>query len=420
MNLTESFRVAMASLVANKMRSALTMLGIIIGVGAVITLMSVGRGAQAMVTDQIRSMGTNLLFVMPGAARGEGGARQGAGTAPTLTYEDALALAEPGAIPEVAAVAPEMSSFAQVIAGGNNVNTRVSGVTPEYEDVRNFHPAEGGFITKQHVDARSTVAVLGSNVAATLFPGQSAVDQQVSLGFGNRRIRFRVIGVLESKGAQAMGNQDDIVLIPITTLQSRVMAQRTARGGHNVSTINVQLVSDDPQVMSSAVQNIGNLLRERHRVVEDDFTIMSQQDMLATANQIMGVMTLLLGSIAGISLVVGGIGIMNIMLVSVTERTREIGIRKAVGAKRRDILVQFLVESVVVSVVGGAVGILVGTGLSRLISSLDLGGQRMQTLVSPDAILLAFGVSTAIGIFFGIYPASRAARLNPIDALRYE
>ncbi len=420
MNVGESFRVALGSLVANKMRSALTMLGIIIGVGAVIALMSVGKGAQAMVTDQIRGMGTNLLFISPGAAKGEGLVRAAAGSAPTLTYEDAVAIGEPGAVPEVAAVAPEMGSFAQVIVGNNNVNSRVTGVTQDYETVRNYHTAEGSFITKQQVDGRSMVAVLGSNVAASLFPDQSAIDQQVSLGFGNRRLRFRVVGVLESKGAQAMGNQDDIVLVPVTTLQSRVMAQRTTRGGHMVSMVNVQLISEDPEVMKSAVENIGNLLRERHHTAEDDFTIRSQEDMLATANQITGVMTMLLGSIAGISLVVGGIGIMNIMLVSVTERTREIGIRKAVGAKRRDILVQFLVESVVVSVVGGAVGILLGSGLSALLSSLDLGGQKMQTVVSPDAILLAFGVSTAIGVFFGIYPASRAARLNPIDALRYE
>lgn len=419
MNLTESFRVAMGSLVANKMRSALTMLGIIIGVGAVIALMSIGRGAQATVTKQIQGMGTNLLFITPGASR-EGGVRQAAGSAPTLTYEDAVAIGESGSIPEVAAVAPELGTFAQVIAGSNNVNTRVIGVTPEYEDVRNFHPTEGEFITKQHVDSKSSVAVLGSSVATSLFPDGNALDQQISLGFGNRRLRFRVVGVLESKGAQAMGNQDDQIFIPLTTLQQRVFVQRTVRGGHMVSSINVQLVGDDRQVMNGAVEKIGDLLRQRHRTAEDDFTIRSQEEMLATANQIMGVMTMLLGSIAGISLVVGGIGIMNIMLVSVTERTREIGIRKAVGAKRRDILVQFLVESVVVSAVGGAIGILLGSSLSHLIGSLDFGGQKMETVVSPDAILLAFGVSTAIGIFFGIYPASRAARLNPIEALRYE
>ncbi len=418
MNLTESVRVALGSLAANKLRSSLTMLGIIIGVGAVIALMSIGRGAQAQVTSQIKGMGTNLLFISPGATR-EGGVRQQAGSQPTLTFEDAEAIAA-GDIPEVVGVAPEMGSFGQVIAGTNNVNTRITGVTEAYESVRNFHAAEGEFISRQHVDSKSAVAVLGSAVANTLFPEQSAVDQQISIGFGNRKLRFRVIGVLESKGTQAMGNQDDLILVPLTTLQQRLMVQRTVRGGHFVGSINVQVASEEKAVMDAAVQKIGDLLRQRHRTAEDDFTIRSQDDMLAMANQIMGVMTLLLGSIAGISLVVGGIGIMNIMLVSVTERTREIGIRKAVGAKRRDILTQFLVESVVVSVLGGAVGVAIGAGLAALISSLDLGGQKMQTIVSADAVLLAFGVSVAIGIFFGIYPASRASRLNPIEALRYE
>ncbi|HEX9015208.1 MAG TPA: ABC transporter permease [Chloroflexota bacterium] len=417
MNLSESVRVALTSLAANKMRSALTMLGMIIGVGAVITLMSVGRGAQTMVTNQIQSMGTNLLFVTPGATKGEGNVKTAQGSAPTLTYEDGLAMA---ALPEVVAVAPEQNFFGQLIVGGNNVNTRIVGVTPEYATVRNFKVGEGDFIGKQHVDGKSLVVLLGSNVAANLFPDGNAVDQAISRAFGNRRLRFQVIGVLESKGSQAMCNQDDLAMVPITTLQQRLMMQRTVRGGHNVNTVNVQVASEDPAVMKAAVENIGNLLRDRHRVFEDDFTIRSQEDMLATANQITGIMTMLLGAIAGISLVVGGIGIMNIMLVSVTERTREIGIRKAVGARRRDILTQFLVESIAVSVVGGGIGMLMGAGLSRLISSLDLGGQKLQTVVAPDAVILAFGVSAAIGIFFGIYPASRAARLNPIDALRYE
>ncbi len=418
MNLIETFRVALGSLTSNKMRSALTMLGIIIGVGAVIALMSVGQGAQASVTQQIRGMGTNLLFVSPGATT-SGGVRSAAGSAPTLTLEDAQAIAD--SVSNVSATAPEMGFFGQVIAGTNNANTRITGVTPEYEDVRNWHVTDGQFISKQDVDGKSLVALLGSNVAQTLFPDGNAVGQQISIGFGNnRRLTFRVIGVLESKGAQAMGNQDDTLLMPLTTLQQKVMAQRTSQGGHNVSTINVQLASDDSKVMTQAVQEIGDLLRQRHKVAEDDFTIRSQDDMLATANQILGVMTLLLGAIAGISLVVGGIGIMNIMLVSVTERTREIGIRKAIGAKRSDILTQFLVESVVVSVVGGIIGILIGVGISQLLSGLDFNGQKMQTAVSLSAILMAFGVSTAIGVFFGIYPANRAASLNPIEALRYE
>ena len=420
MSLVETFRVALGSLVANKLRSALTMLGIIIGVGAVIALMSVGEGAQASVTAQIRSMGTNLLFITPGATT-TGGVRSAAGTAPTLTYEDAQAIADPNNVPEVAEVAPEASFFGQVIAGGNNVNTRITGVTPEYQDVRNWHVTDGQFISQQDLDGRSLVALLGSNVAAELFPDGNAVGQQISIAFGgNRRLTFRVEGVLESKGAQAMGNQDDTLLMPLTTLQQKVEVQRTSTGLHNVSTINVQLISDDPKVMNQAVQDIGNLLRQRHKVAQDDFTIRSQEDILATASSVLGVMTLLLGAIAGISLVVGGIGIMNIMLVSVTERTREIGIRKAIGAKRSDILTQFLVESVVVSVVGGIVGILIGLGVSRLISGVDLNGQKIQTAVSLSAILMAFGVSTAIGVFFGIYPANRAASLNPIEALRYE
>ena len=419
MNMAESFRVALGSLVSNKLRSSLTMLGIIIGVGAVITLMSIGRGAQAKITEQIRGMGSNLLFVSPGATQ-SGGVRQAAGSAATLTYEDAVALNAGRSIPEVVAAAPEAGSFGQVIAGASNVNSRIVGVTPEYETVRNFRPTEGEFITKQHMDARSSVVMLGSSVATTLFPGESALDQQVSIAFGNRRMRFRVVGVLEAKGAQAMGNQDDQVIMPLSTLQRRVMVQRTAQGGQNVSSINVQLISDDKETMNAAVEKIGNLLRERHRTAEDDFTVRSQEDMLSAVNQILGVMTLLLGAIAGISLLVGGIGIMNIMLVSVTERTREIGIRKAVGAKRRDIMAQFLVESVVVSVLGGAIGVALGAGASALISSIDFGGQRMETVVSADAVIMAFGVAAAIGIFFGIYPASRAAKLNPIDALRYE
>jgi putative ABC transport system permease protein len=343
--------------------------------------------------------------------------RTAQGQAPTLTYDDAEAMLS---IPEVVAVAPEQTFFGQLIAGGNNLNTRIVGVTPDYETVRSFKVAEGEFISKQYVDSRSLVIVLGSSVAERLFPDQSAMDQTVNIGVGNRRLRFRVVGILESKGSQAMGNQDDLVMVPITTLQQRLTMQRAIRGGYNVSTINVQVASEDKQVMQAAVENIGNLLRERHRVFEDDFTIRSQEDMLATANQITGVMTMLLGAIAGISLVVGGIGIMNIMLVSVTERTREIGIRKAGGARRRAILVQFLVESIAVSIVGGGIGKRKGAGLAQVISSIDLGGQKLATVVSADAVIMAFGVSAAIGIFFGIYPASRAARLNPIDALRYE
>ncbi|MCL5265611.1 MAG: ABC transporter permease [Chloroflexi bacterium] len=413
MNLVESLRVALRSLAANKLRTALTMLGMIIGVGAVIALMSVGKGAQEMVTSRIQGMGTNLLFVTPGN-QNQGGIRMGQGTAPTLTLEDADAIADPLNVPAAAAVAPEAQSFAQVIAGPQNTFTRVIGTTPPFEDVRNFHVATGDFISKQNLDARSTVAVLGSNVAQTLFGDMDPIGQNIRIGIAT----FRVIGVMETKGSQAMGNQDDVVIVPITTLLQRLSNQRAVRGGRNVNTIYVQVA--DNKLMDAAVQQIGDLLRQRHRTAQDDFTIRSQDDLLSTANQITGVMTLLLGAIAGISLVVGGIGIMNIMLVSVTERTREIGIRKAVGAKRRDVLVQFMIEAVVVSVVGGIVGILLGTGLSALISRINMGGQAINTVVSGDAVALAVGVSAAIGIFFGIYPATKAASLNPIEALRYE
>ncbi len=418
MNLTETFRVALSSLVSNKMRSALTMLGIIIGVGAVIALMSVGQGAQASITSQIQSMGTNLLFVSPGSTSSSG-VRSAAGSAQTLTYQDAEAIA--ANVPQVAAVAPESSYFGQVIAGGSNVNTRITGVTPEYESVRDWQVSDGEFITQSQLDSASMVVLLGSNVASSLFPDGNAVGQTVSIGFANNtRMQFKVTGVLESKGSQAMGNQDDTILIPLTTMQRKVSVSRTSSGGLTVSTINVQVTSSDKSVMNQAVQNIGDLLRQRHKVTEDDFTIRSQEDMLSTATQVTGVLTALLGAIAGISLIVGGIGIMNIMLVSVTERTREIGIRKAIGAKRKDILTQFLVESVVVSVAGGIIGISIGVGLAILLSGVSVGGQKMQTEVSMSAILMAFGVSTAIGVFFGAYPANRAASLNPIEALRYE
>jgi len=417
MNVFVSFRIALRALGANKLRAGLTMLGMVIGVGAVIAMVSVGKGAQLSVTSQIQSMGTNLLFIRPGAQR-ESGVTSQQGTRPTLTYDDAIAIAEAADLP-VVAVAPEQQTFAQVLARGTNVNTRVLGTTPEYSDVRNVKVSQGEFITKQHMDARSLVAVLGSTVATNLFGDEDPIGQTIKVSVqGRTGVNFRVVGLLESKGGTGFGSQDDLIIIPITTMQQRILAQRTAQGGQNVGTINVQVATE--QQMTAATAAIGELLRERHRVSQDDFTIQSQEDILQTANQVTGVMTLLLGSIAGISLVVGGIGIMNIMLVSVTERTREIGIRKAVGARRRDILMQFLVEAIVVSVLGGGVGILLGAALSKVISGVSFGGSTIAAAVTPDAVILAFGVSAAIGMFFGIYPAMRASRLNPIEALRYE
>jgi putative ABC transport system permease protein len=319
----------------------------------------------------------------------------------------------------VAAVAPELSQFAQLIASGQNYNSRILGTTPDYEDVRNFHVVSGDFITRQNIDGRSSVIVLGATVADTLFGDSDPVGQTVKVSIGNRPgITFRVVGVMERKGGTGFGNQDDMAIVPISTMETRLSTQRTARGARNVNTINVQAV--DQASTKAAVEQVGEILRERHKTAQDDFTVQSQEDLLQVASQITGVLTLLLGAIAGISLVVGGIGIMNIMLVSVTERTREIGIRKAIGARRKDILAQFLTEAIVVSVLGGAIGIALGIAIAQVASGFDLNGQRLQTLVGPDSILLAFGVSAAIGLFFGSYPAVRAARLNPIEALRYE
>ena len=418
MSVFESFRIALRALAANKLRAGLTMLGMIIGVGAVIGMVAVGAGAQAAVTSQIESLGTNLLFIRPGAQQ-QAGVRTEQGSAPTLTYEDALAIAEAPGLP-VVAVAPESNTFDQVLANGINTRTRITATTPEYTQVRNLTIASGDFISRQHIEARSLVAVLGPTVAETLFAGQDPVDQTIKLSIGGRTgVNLRVIGVTEAKGGSGFGSQDDQIFIPITTLQERLLVQRTARGSRNVAVVNVQVTDADH--MSAATEQIGELLRQRHRVAQDDFSIQSQADFLKIGLQVTGIMTVLLGSIAGISLIVGGIGIMNIMLVSVTERTREIGIRKAVGAKRRDILLQFLVESVVVSLIGGTSGMLLGFALAQVVSGIDLGnGSRLQAVVTADAVTLAVGVSVAIGLFFGIFPAYRAARLNPIQALRYE
>jgi putative ABC transport system permease protein len=311
-----------------------------------------------------------------------------------------------------------------MLANGQNYNSRVTGVTEDYGIVRNTTVATGDWIVKSQVDARSSVVVLGDTVAKNLFPQSDPIGQVVRMSVGNRTgTNFRVIGVTESKGGSGFGNQDDQVFVPITTVMARLFAQRTARGAPNVTTVNVQVVSE--AAMEDTVAAVGELLRTRHHVAQDDFTVQSQQEILNTFNQIAGMFTLLLGSIAGISLVVGGIGIMNIMLVSVTERTREIGIRKAVGARRRDILTQFLVEAIVVSVLGGAIGIALGSGMAALIGQIQMSpdagpGSNLQTQVSIDSVMLAFFVSAAVGLFFGIYPATRASRLNPIEALRYE
>ena len=418
MDLTSSVRIALRALGANKLRSSLTMLGVIIGVGAVIALMSIGTGMQQQITSQVRGLGTNLLFVTPGAQQ-TGGVSGGAGSRPTLTLDDSEALTNAG-MPFVASVAAAQDSGAQLVASGQNWRSRVSGVTPSFQEVRNVQVALGEFINEDHIQSRSRVMVLGSNVAQELFGDSDPIGENIRANNQS----FRVIGVLKSKGANALGNQDDVVYIPLTTMQTRFNRSFGRGGGPTISSIAIQLT--DEQYVDAAVQEISAILRQQHDVFEDDFTILSQEDMVETVSQITAGITLFLGAVAGISLLVGGIGIMNIMLVSVTERTREIGIRKALGAKRGNILSQFLTEATVVSLLGGGLGIAIGLGASRLLSGIELsglgiaGGQAFQTVVPPDAIILAFVVSAAIGLFFGSYPAMRAAQLNPIEALRYE
>jgi putative ABC transport system permease protein len=417
MRVTEHLRLALRALAVNKLRSILTMLGIIIGVGAVITLLSAGQGVQRYVTDQLQSIGTNILFVVPGNLQDS---QMQAGRNPdlTLSLADAEAIADPFNVPDMAQVAPEIMGSADVSYGKSTLSLSVSGVTPEYESVRNFPVDYGTFITDLDQTSGARVAVLGSRVAERLF-GTDVYPIGTTIKIKN--VPFKVVGVLESKGGTGGpgGNQDETVLVPLSTAYERLFPRyHNARGQPLVTVIYVQVVSENR--METAGAEITDLLRDRHNIQfrdDDDFSVINQKDLLAIFGQITGVLTIFLGAIAGISLLVGGIGIMNIMLVSVTERTREIGLRKAVGAKRRDILTQFLIESVVLALVGGAIGILLGALGVALISQLQ---SSLKPVVTPQSVMLATGFSAAVGLFFGIYPATRAARLNPIDALRYE
>ena len=414
MNILESLQIALDGIISNKLRAVLTMLGIIIGVAAVIVMLGIGRGAQASIEAQIQSNGTNLLYVRPGSTQ-QGGVRQAQGSAQTLTYADAQALAEPGAAPAVAAVAPEYNAFGQVVYQGVNANSRVTGVTPEYLSVRLLSLASGDFIDASQVTGRSTVAVLGANVAKTLFQDADPIGQSIRIN----NISFRVIGVLAAKGGTGFGSLDDQVMVPITTAQLRLAGGGQFRGSNNISVINVQIV--DASQNDAAIQQVSQILRERHHITaDDDFNVTSQQDIIQTAATTTGIFTLFLGAIAGISLLVGGIGIMNIMLVSVTERTREIGLRKAVGARRRDVLTQFLVEAMVLSVLGGLIGVTLAFGVARLIGGTQFGSFSLNPVIGLDSVLMATLFSVGVGLFFGAYPANRAASLNPIEALRYE
>ena len=415
MNLIESTRIALRALTANKLRSALTMLGIIIGVGAVITLMSTGAAVQAFVEDQFRSIGSNLLFVSPGTFQSQRGPTSAATGGKGLTNGDAAALLDPLLAPDVAGVSPELSGSATLVYGRESGLFSVSGVRPEYVALRSAQPAAGRFINESDQVAASRVAVLGADVIADLFP-----DNALPLGETIRidDVAFKVVGIMEERGGSGFGSEDNVVFIPLSTAQTRMFPSRGSRGDFHVSLIYAQAVTEDRS--RAAARQIREALRLRHGIRpgdDDDFTVISQASILSSTGDVLGALTVFLGAIAAISLLVGGIGIMNILLVSVTERTREIGLRKAVGARRRDILAQFLVESVVLAVIGGSIGIVLG-GLGAQI--VGLVAPDIYPALSLDAVLLATGFSAAVGLFFGIYPATRAAALNPIDALRYE
>ncbi len=416
MKFIESFSIAITSLLANKMRSALTMLGLIIGVGAVITLMSVGRGAEASIASAYEQLGTNVLQVMPRNPEIEGGfSLSPAYAMPTLTMDDVQALER---VRHVETLAPISENFITVTAGGESKGGLLHGATPEYNDVMNYSIASGQFITDRNVAGRDMVVVLGDIVATDLFGTDDPVGQQVKL----KKQRFTVIGVLEPKGGGMFGiSFDDVVIVPITTYQTRLFPQQTAAGEDAVASISVQITSTE--LSDEVTEEIETILRRRHHLTGDDkndFAVVSSEQVMEIVGQITAVFSIFLGAIASISLLVGSIGIMNIMLVSVTERTREIGIRKAVGAKRRDILLQFLLEAATLSFIGGGIGVAGGLSLSFIISQIEAGGFKLAAVVSPDIVILAVSVSIFIGLASGIYPAMRAARLNPIDALRHE
>ena len=415
MSFFESIRVSFRSLSANKLRSILTMLGIIIGVGAVIALLSIGEGAGAAITQQIQGIGSNLIFVLPGQTTSSG-IRSAFGSASTLTLADANALNDPLCCSAIGSVAPVYQRNVQVTGGSNNTNTNVTGTTPSYQTVRNWYPALGRFFNQRDLESVARVAVIGATTAKTLFGAQDPVGLTIKID----RIPFKVIGVMSEKGGGGMfgGSQDDVIFTPITTAQRRLFgtSAQTAQGAPRVTTIFVSAASE--KQMDPAMAQITQVLRQRHRILyqQDDFTVLSQKDILGALNQITNILTIFLASIAAISLLVGGIGIMNIMLVSVTERTREIGIRKAIGARRRDILLQFLIEAITMSVTGGVIGILFGSAIGAVVNATGL----IKTAVAPSSVILAVGFSVAVGLFFGLYPAARAASLHPIDALRYE
>jgi putative ABC transport system permease protein len=405
MILFATFKIAVRALRRNTLRTLLTMLGIIIGVGAVIAMVSIGNGAKAQVEAQIAALGQNVILVLSGNVR-RGGFSMGFGSSGSLTKEDYVALRRE--LTGVTGVSPEVRSFAQIAAGNQNINTQVLGVGEDYVDIRAWPVANGANFTEVDVRNANKVALIGKTTATTLFADGDPLGQIIRI----KNAPFTVVGELTAKGMSMMGSdQDDVILVPYTSAMIRLS------GGTSFRSFSVQ--ATDAALLSDVQNQISELLRQRHRIAEgqdDDFIVRTQEEISETATATSRIMTVLLGSIAGVSLLVGGIGIMNIMLVSVTERTREIGVRMAVGARGRDILLQFLIEAVTLSLLGGVIGIAMGVGAARIVSA-NLG---WNTLVSPESIGIAFLFSAAIGVFFGFYPARKAAQLDPIDALRYE
>ncbi|MCX6724490.1 MAG: ABC transporter permease [Candidatus Shapirobacteria bacterium] len=407
MEFSELFFESLGTLTINKMRTGLATLGIIIGIGSVITLISLGQASQKSVQNQIQSLGSNLLTVMPGAQRSEN-VRSATGTSTSLTFDDAKAIEASTQITTVKNVSPEYSRRAQVVAGRNNTNTQILGATPVYAEVRKVTVSSGSFITQRDIDAVDKVAVLGPQVVSDLFgDGANPLGQNIRINGQS----FRIVGMTTSKGGTGFQNQDDIVIVPLTT------AQKIIFGATNLTSISIEAKS--AEVMTQAQDQIGYFLLARHPLNDPsaaDFSILSQNDILSTASSITSTFTALLSGIAAISLIVGGIGIMNIMLVTVTERTREIGLRKALGAKKKVITYQFLLESIILTGAGGILGMVFGV-LASLIIAHFIG---LPFTISPSSIGLAIGVSGVIGILFGWYPANKAANLQPIEALRYE
>lgn len=405
MKWSDFIQVALASIMKNKMRSLLTILGIIIGVAAVIVMVAIGQGAQAQIQNQISSLGSNLIIVFPGSTR-QGGVSMGMGSNTRLTLDDVDKLTKESTL--LAGVSPVIRAGGQVIGGSGNWNTSTYGVSTDYLDIRQWPLSTGEFFTAADVRSMNKVCVIGKTVAQNLFPDGDPVGQEIRI----RNVPFKIIGVLSEKGQGAMGNdQDDVILAPYTTVQNRLS------GFRNIQQILCSAVSENS--MTEAQQEIETLMRESHKIApgdDDDFTVRNQTDIASTAQETTKVLTLLLASIASVSMIVGGIGIMNIMLVSVTERTREIGIRRAIGAKGRDILTQFLFEAVVLSMTGGVIGVVFGFLAAKTVSYFS----GWNTVIVPYTIFISFGFAGFVGVFFGFYPARKASALVIIDALRYD